>query len=238
MIIDGHELTTALEHVSLALPERQERQELHCLRLELQLASVRLVGTNAYLLMAKGLEGPAEGQAEPGEILITPKGVDELKGLCGPVSLQLAHGHLTANGVPVATLAVDGWPPFQHLLDLPRETAIRLDRDDVLDALYNLSAVTHRGGSQMVELSGGGTHLTLFAGDRRQTLQESLDYGGPPLPRIYVRLHAPYLETILVPAAGEVILSIATPADPAVRVPPLKLTCGSYETILVTLRDR
>ena len=182
MIIDGHELNTALEHVSLALPAVQAPEPLQCLRLELQHTSVRLVATNRYLLMTKRLEGQADGQAEPGNILITPKGIAELKGLCGPVSLQLMNGRLTANGVPVTTLAADGWLRFQHLLDLPRDTSILLDRDDVLDALYNLCSVTHCGDSQTVTLSGDGTHLMLSAGDGRLTLQEPLNYVGPSLP--------------------------------------------------------
>jgi DNA polymerase-3 subunit beta len=244
---DGASKTTARElqklvaHVAFAASTEESRPVLNGVLWQLQNDRMRMVATNGHRL-AK-MEIPIQGSgAEPAELIVPPKALEQLRRLFGPddeIEIGRSENHLGFRSATtqVFTRLIEGpYPNYEQVIPRENDKAATVEKASLMAALRRMAIVasdqTHR---IRMAFGDGSCKLSVNTPDLGDAQEEiTVAYEGEPLE---IGFNATYLlEVLKNMPTDEVRLTFKAPERAATVEPVGWDDPASYLTLVMPLR--
>jgi len=238
--IPSGDLHKLISHVAFAASTEESRPILNGVLWELRSDSMRMVATNGHRL-AK-MERPAVGRAEPAELIVPPKALDQIRRLFpAEEELEIARGenHLAFRSpfTSVYTRLIEGpYPNYDQVIPRDNDRVAFLDKQAFTGALRRMSVVasdqTHR---IRLSFNAGMVKFSVNTPDLGEAQDEiPIRFTGDPLD---IGFNAAYLLEILrnIPT-DEVRMTFKAPERAATIEPEGWNEPGEYLCLLMPLR--
>jgi DNA polymerase-3 subunit beta len=236
----ARDLQKLVAHVAFAASTEESRPILNGVLWQLTTDRMRMVATNGHRL-AK-MEVPLQGAADPAELIVPPKALEQLRKLFGPddeIEIGRSENHLGFRSATtqVFTRLIEGpYPNYEQVIPRENDKTATCEKAALMSALRRMSIVasdqTHR---IRMSFGDGSCRLSVTTPDLGEAQEElTVTYEGEPLD---IGFNANYLlEVLKYMPTEEVRLTFKAPERAATVEPVGWDDPAAYLTLVMPLR--
>ncbi|MDX2208107.1 MAG: DNA polymerase III subunit beta [Gemmatimonadales bacterium] len=236
----ARDLQKLVAHVAFAASTEESRPILNGVLWQLTADRMRMVATNGHRL-AK-MEVPLQGNAEPAELIVPPKALEQIRKLFGPddeIEIGRSDNHLGFRSATtqVFTRLIEGpYPNYEQVIPRENDKTATCEKAALMSALRRMSIVasdqTHR---IRMSFGDGSCKLSVTTPDLGEAQEElTVTYEGEPLD---IGFNATYLlEVLKFMPTEEIRLTFKAPERAATVEPVGWDDPASYLTLVMPLR--
>lgn len=236
----ARDLQKLVAHVAFAASTEESRPILNGVLWQLTADRMRMVATNGHRL-AK-MEVPLQGNAEPAELIVPPKALEQIRKLFGPddeIEIGRSDNHLGFRSATtqVFTRLIEGpYPNYEQVIPRENDKTATCEKAALMSALRRMSIVasdqTHR---IRMSFGDGSCKLSVTTPDLGEAQEElTVTYEGEPLD---IGFNANYLlEVLKFMPTEEIRLTFKAPERAATVEPVGWDDPAAYLTLVMPLR--
>lgn len=236
----ARDLQKLIAHVAFAASTEESRPILNGVLWQLTADRMRMVATNGHRL-AK-MEVPLQGSADPAELIVPPKALDQIRKLFGPddeIEIGRSENHLGFRSATtqVYTRLIEGpYPNYEQVIPRENDKTATCEKAALSAALRRMSIVasdqTHR---IRMSFGDGSCKLSVTTPDLGEAQEElTVTYEGEPLD---IGFNANYLlEVLKFMPTEEVRMTFKAPERAATVEPVGWDDPAAYLTLVMPLR--